>query len=102
MTNHSIGENIKAIRVKRNMSQAELANKLSLSRRHIYSIEAENSFSSIKILTDIAQILDVPLDLLFKDCGKKFLIFTIDDYLNLINKEHTRDILSDLLEIMED
>lgn len=102
MTINAIGENIKANRLKRNMTQGELADKLSISRRHFYSIEAENSFSTIYVLVDIAQILNIPLDMLFKDCGKKFLIFAIDDYLNLINKKCAKNILTDLQKLVED
>lgn len=45
-----------------------------MSTRQIGEIETGNSLSSIDVLFKISTILNVPLDLLFLDCDKQFLI----------------------------
>lgn len=102
MKTEKIGENIKAYRLKRNMSQNELAAKCSLSVRQIGEIESGNSMSSIDTLENIASVLGLPLDILFIGCDKSFLVYAIDDYLNMIDKEYVKSILNELLRIIEE
>ena len=99
---NNIGQIIKIYRQKRNISQSNLAARLNLSTRQLAEIESGNSLSTIDTLSNIAQILNIPVDLLFKDCDKSFFIYAIDDYLNMINKENAKAILNNMLNLMED
>jgi len=63
-----IRHNIKKYRVLRNMTQAELAEKVSLTHDYIRQIESDkvaNTFS-IQTLYDISIALDIEMSLLFK------------------------------------
>lgn len=102
MKTDTIGINIKKYRLEKNLSQSELARKLDLSTRQLGEIEAGNSLSTIENLNLIAQTLDIPIDLLLKDCDKSFLIYSIDDYLNNMDRNQARDILKTTLDFMED
>lgn len=102
MRTDKIGENIKIYRGMRNMSQSDLAKKLLLSKRQVEEIEAGNSLTSIETLSNIADILDIPIDSLFVGCNKQFLIYAIDDYLNLIDKSTIQDVIDELNKFIEE
>jgi DNA-binding XRE family transcriptional regulator len=55
---------VKIIRKYRGLTQAELANEAGLSRPYLTEIETGKKNGSIKALTYIANILDVPAGLL--------------------------------------
>ena len=87
MTTKSIGKKIKEYRLAKKMTRDDLAKKLQMSARQIGEIETGNSLSSIDVLSDISNILNIPLDLLFTDCDRKFLVYAITLIL-LIRKNH--------------
>lgn len=58
----NIGLNISVIRKKKEMSQADLAEKLNTARQNIYRIEAGKVNSTIIMFQRIASALDVSLE----------------------------------------
>lgn len=97
----SIGKKIKEYRLNRKITQDDLAKELQMSTRQIGEIETGNSLSNIDVLFEISSILNIPLDLLFIDCDKNFLVYAIDDYLNLIDKEKASSVINDILNLVE-
>lgn len=63
-----IAKNIKLYRKKKNMTQAELAEKTEYSHEFIRRIEAPNSKKnfSIDAVSNIADALDIDIELLFE------------------------------------
>ncbi|MBQ5851733.1 MAG: helix-turn-helix transcriptional regulator [Lachnospiraceae bacterium] len=58
----SIGENLKNIRVKKGMSQSELAEAVSVSGSMINQIERGRKGMSINLCIDIAKVLDCDIN----------------------------------------
>lgn len=58
----SIGENIKSLRKKNNITQEELAEKLSVTRQAVSNWENGKTEPDIETLTKIAQIFDTSID----------------------------------------
>jgi len=54
-----LGEQLRSARVKTGLSQAGLAEKLSISRPSIASIEAGRQSVAVEQLVDIAKLLDI-------------------------------------------
>jgi transcriptional regulator with XRE-family HTH domain len=65
----AIGLTIKRYRKMKNMTQEELADKLSISLSYLTKIEAQNCDKpfSLEIVFDIAEALDIPIINLFED-----------------------------------
>lgn len=63
-----LGKNIALYRKRKNMTQAELAEKVNISRTHMSNIEAPNMITpvSLKVIFDIADVLNIAPDKLFK------------------------------------
>ena len=59
MTN--IGEKIKEVRIKNNLTQQELADKLFVSDKTISSYESGRTLPDINTLIDISKILNVSI-----------------------------------------
>ncbi|WML54592.1 helix-turn-helix transcriptional regulator [Neobacillus sp. PS3-12] len=56
----SLGENIKTIRERRNMSQEELAQKLRIGAKKIDDYESGRQVPSNETLLKISTVLDIP------------------------------------------
>lgn len=56
-----LGQRIKEIRKKRQISQEALAEKIGISPKHLSKIEVGNSFPSLQTLEKISEILDCEL-----------------------------------------
>lgn len=63
----SIGENIKKIRIKNEMSQVELAEKINVTQSMLCQIERGTKTVSLPLSTEIAAALDCTLDELIRD-----------------------------------
>lgn len=64
---HDIAKNIKQLRVQKNMTQDELAEKLFVTRQTVSNYETGKSRPDIDMLMHIAEILEVPIqDLLYE------------------------------------
>lgn len=57
--------NLKQIRLEKNISATELAYKAGVSERHILFIESGDRNPSIKLAFKIAEILNCPIDDIF-------------------------------------
>ncbi len=57
----TIGENIRNIRIKKNISQEELAFRISSARNYIGCIERAEKFPSMSMLLDISLALNCKL-----------------------------------------
>lgn len=97
---NSIANNIKKCREDKRLTQKELGDLLHKSWRHTRKIETSDCPTSTSTLSDISNALQVPLDVLLKDCDKEFLVHAIDDYLNLIDREKSLSLLNELLTII--
>ena len=63
----NIGKKIKLARTKAEYTQAELAEKLSLSARYVSQLERGIAFGSATTITNICKALNITSDFLFKD-----------------------------------
>lgn len=59
-----IGDIIRKIRIEKNLTQEELAERADLSGNYLHEIEAGKRNPSVKIINGIAQSLGVTIDLL--------------------------------------
>ena len=60
-----VNTTLKQIRVKKGLTQVQLAEKANISVRHYQDIEAATSEPSVKIALLIAQALNTPVEFLF-------------------------------------
>lgn len=61
----TFGENIKNLRIKNNLTQKELAEKLNLSRPTIGRYESDERFPDKETIIDLAELFDVSIDEMF-------------------------------------
>ena len=63
-----LGLNIALQRKLKKMTQADLADKVGISRTHLSNIEAMNTITSVSldVIFDIADVLNIEPDVLFK------------------------------------
>lgn len=64
---NAIGKRIKLARVKRNLTQEILADRISVTPQHVSNIETGNSSVSLTTLVAIANVLKVSVDELLCD-----------------------------------
>jgi transcriptional regulator with XRE-family HTH domain len=74
-----IGEKIKRMRVKMDLTQEELANRCELSKGFISQVERNLTSPSIATLTDILEALGGDLKTFFSDSGDDTVVFHKDD-----------------------
>lgn len=60
----SVGKTLKEIRKQRNLTQAELANKINISRSYLSDIENERKHPSVKTTQELAKKLNVTVNYL--------------------------------------
>lgn len=73
----NFGEKLKSLRIKNELSQEELAEKINVSRQAITKWENQNGMPDIENLKSIARIFDVTIDSLICDEEE---IESTDDY----------------------
>ena len=64
-----IGDVIKKARIKKNMTQQEIANKADVSRAYYADVERGRYTLSLKLLAKLGSILDINLNFLKKIDG---------------------------------
>lgn len=62
---------IREYRLKKNLTQEQLAEKIDISTRHLQRLEYEEERTTVKTLKKIVQVLDIPNDEILKYIGKK-------------------------------
>lgn len=75
----SIGERIKALRLKHGMTLAELSRKTNLSTSYLSQIERDKTTPSLSTLTGIAKMLNVPLRHFFETEAEAAFVVRADE-----------------------
>lgn len=105
-----IGENIKRIRIRNNMSQEELATKLYVSRQAISSWEIAKSIPTLDNIAMLKDIFNVSIDdllLISKDISNNvdsYFLYHSRDYilLMIINNEFKFNLIDNLYRLSND
>lgn len=82
-----IGYKIKALRVAKNLTQEELADRAELSKGFISQVERDLTSPSIATLMDILQCLGTNLKDFFNDEEEEQIVFRQDDYFEKTDEE---------------
>ncbi|MEG1255735.1 XRE family transcriptional regulator [Clostridium sp.] len=82
-----IGEKIKRLRIEKQLTQEELANRCELSKGFISQIENDLTSPSIATLMDILQILGTNLNEFFSEKVNERVSFTDDDMFETEDEE---------------
>lgn len=75
-----IGNKIKELRVMKNLTQEELADRAELSKGFISQLERDLTSPSIATLVDILQVLGTDLTEFFHDTTEEQIVFHDSDY----------------------
>ena len=75
-----IGKKIKALRVQKNLTQEELADRAELTKGFISQVERDLTSPSIATLVDILQCLGTDLKTFFNDSEDKQIVFRKGDF----------------------
>ena len=70
----ALGDAIKCARLKLNMTQEELAEKIEVTPTHLKHMESEHRKPSVEVLFKLADILSMSLDNIIFECGKKEML----------------------------
>lgn len=82
-----IGSKLKRLRIKKNLTQEELADRCELSKGFISQIERDLASPSISTLSDLLQCLGTDLKDFFNDAADESVVFTEEDVFVKENKE---------------
>lgn len=82
-----IGRKIKDLRIQKNLTQEELADRCELSKGFISQLERDLTSPSIATLVDILQCLGTGLRDFFDDSEEEQIAFREADYFEKIDKE---------------
>ncbi|OYP52251.1 Cro/Cl family transcriptional regulator, partial [Lachnotalea glycerini] len=82
-----IGSKLKELRVLKNLTQEELADRAELSKGFISQIERDLTSPSIATLVDILQCLGSDLKDFFNDTADEQIVFKQSDYFEKIDSE---------------
>ena len=75
-----IGKKLKGLRIMKNLTQEELADRAELSKGFISQIERNLTSPSISTLMDILQCLGTDLKEFFSDSEDSQIVFRKNDY----------------------
>lgn len=75
-----IGQKLKELRVMKNLTQEELADRAELSKGFISQLERDLTSPSIATLLDILQVLGTDLPEFFQESGEEQIVFHNSDY----------------------
>lgn len=82
-----IGEKIKEIRIQKNLTQEELADRAELSKGFISQLERDLTSPSIATLMDILQCLGTNLEEFFSGTSSEQVVFRKGDYFEKVDQE---------------
>ena len=82
-----IGSKLKRLRIRKNLTQEELADRCELSKGFISQIERDLASPSISTLSDLLQCLGTDLKDFFNDAADESVVFTEEDVFVKENKE---------------
>lgn len=84
-----IGGKIKLLRLKRGLTQEELADRCELSKGFISQLENDYTSPSIETLGDIVYALGTTLKQFFSDDKEEKIVFEADDYFSRQDEDST-------------
>lgn len=82
-----LGNKLKELRIKKGLTQEELADRCELSKGFISQLENDVTSPSIATLMDILQCLGTNLKEFFRDADDKQIVFGKDDFFEKIDPE---------------
>lgn len=82
-----IGEKIKMLRIKNDLTQEELAERSELSKGFISQVERDLASPSIQTLVDLLEALGTNLADFFRDSADEKIVFTEDEYFESKNDD---------------
>lgn len=82
-----IGEKIKSLRIKMNLTQEELANRSELSKGFISQVERDLTSPSIATLIDVLECLGTDLKEFFNNDDDEKIVFEKEDFFIQHNEE---------------
>ncbi len=82
-----IGKKIKRLRIEKQLTQEELANRCELSKGFISQLENDLTSPSIATLIDILEILGTNLKEFFNDTESEKIVFVKDDMFETEDEE---------------
>ena len=83
-----IGRKLRQMRIQRNLTQEELADRCELSKGFISQVERDLASPSIATLVDILECLGVSLQSFFADDSKEKVVFTPADMFEKADDKH--------------
>ncbi|HZH93725.1 MAG TPA: XRE family transcriptional regulator [Tissierellaceae bacterium] len=83
----NFGEKIKAIRVKKNLTQEELADRCELTKGFISQVERDLTSPSIATLVDILEGLGTNLKDFFNEEEEEKIVFRKEDVFETVNED---------------
>ena len=90
---YSLNDNIRRMRIARNMSQVEFAKLIGVTKQCVSNWENDNVLPSIEMLVKIADVFDVTTDLLLGREGEEFIDVSM---LTEVQRGHIALIVKDL------
>ncbi|MGA9466407.1 MAG: XRE family transcriptional regulator [Exiguobacterium marinum] len=82
-----VGQNIKRLRIKKGLTQEELAERTDLSKGYISQIERDLSSPSLETLFDLLSVLgSSPKEFFDEDLNQK-VVYTVDDRTTYVDEE---------------
>lgn len=82
-----IGKKLKELRIAKNLTQEELADRAELSKGFISQLERDLTSPSIATLVDILQCLGTDLQAFFNDTRDEQIVFHEQDYFEKVDPE---------------
>ena len=82
-----IGEKIRRLRIEKQLTQEELANRCELSKGFISQVENDLTSPSIATLIDILEILGTNLREFFSDASEEKVTYTYEDMFETENED---------------
>lgn len=82
-----IGQKLKELRIAKNLTQEELADRAELSKGFISQLERDLTSPSISTLVDILQCLGTSLKDFFQEESDEQIVFGNEDYFEKVDTE---------------
>lgn len=84
-----LGDKLKQLRLKCNLTQSEIANRCELTKGYISQLENNITSPSIATLTDLLTVLGTNLSDFFASEQEQQIVFSEDDYFVNNQKDHS-------------
>ena len=94
------GRQVNRFRRKRGMTLVDCAELCGIQKDHLSKIEAGKSMPKPKTLIRICNALEVMPDVLFQDVKRIYRVFTIEDYLQKLDKTSAGEVVKSLSSLL--